>query len=1070
MSTARILIVGDDGVLGRDLSLHLERAGYAAAGVASCGAEAVARAGQLQPELMLVDYDIGGDMDSVTVARHIRESHGIPVVFITASTEAAVLRRAAAADPYGYLIKPLSERDVRPTIEVALQRHRAEAGLRRSESRFRRLFHCVRDAVLLIDESTGKVVEANDAAAKLFARPRPSLVGLAQESLYPPSHARCLVDLLAAQAESSTAGPIEAEVLTAEGRLVPVEIDADVFEVDADRKGWLGVFRDIGGRRSTERTLRERQARIDAVFRTAPAGIGMLVDGVLTEINRTMCEMSGYTEDELLGKSFRLLFASQEEFDRVGRDKHQAIETHGAGSTETHWQCKDGSCIDVLLNFTRLDPGDPASGITFAAVDITERKRIKAELRQRNRILEGLQRISRALLEVSDGAGAFDQIAAEVAAMLDLRFASVTLDRPATGTVRLVGLHGFDLSPSVPREVPIRQSLAGLVLERCAPVVEYDVRRLKDRLPLGLKELPVAFFAGVPMMADGRANGVLAVAHDHPRPVDSFLLVQLSAIANHIATLVERREAEAARRAGETELHAICNHVPVMICLLDEDNRIVRVNQTAARFAGRRPADLHGAKAGEFLSCLGALADSRGCGCGSDCTSCTIRNTVTDTLRNGRTHIQVGVSKQVGNHAGRPDLHLLLSTAPIDLAGNRRTLVVLEDITENRRLNEHLMRAQRMESIGTLASGIAHDLNNVLAPIVMCLSMLRETTVDPHILESIETMQVAARRGAEIVRQVLTFARGHGGEHVEIQPKHIVQETARIARETFPRSIEVTSDFVREPRTFLGDPTQIQQVLMNLCVNARDAMPTGGKLRIGVENTAILPPDTIPVPASRAGGFIAITVEDTGCGMSPEVVKRIFDPYFSTKPPGKGTGLGLAVSLGIVERHGGCIQVESTPGSGTTIRIFLPVATGKPLPPPVPLVDEPELRGHGETILLVDDEPSARSILSGMLDRAGYSTLVTHEGSEALKRLGDPGANVRLLVTDLMMPGMDGLDLIRHVRMARPDLLIVAMSGLGEDEIRASATEAGADQVIPKPFTHRILLRVLSDLLRQQGN
>ncbi|MBI3191642.1 MAG: response regulator [Pedosphaera parvula] len=370
-----------------------------------------------------------------------------------------------------------------------------------------------------------------------------------------------------------------------------------------------------------------------------------------------------------------------------------------------------------------------------------------------------------------------------------------------------------------------------------------------------------------------------------------------------------------------------------------------------------------------------------------------------------------------------------------------------------------------MESTGTLASGIAHDLNNVLAPIVMCLSMLRDTTTDGELIELIDTMQTAARRGADIVRQVLTFARGLGGDRVEIQPKHVIQETARIAHETFPRSIDVTCDFGRELQTFLGDPTQIQQVLMNLCVNARDAMPNGGKLHIRADNTSRVPSDALPAPKERDLGIVVISVTDTGSGMPPEVKDRIFDPFFTTKPIGKGTGLGLAVSIGIIERHGGCMHVESAPDAGTTFRVFLPAATGGPTAGSSARIDETLPHGRGETILVVDDEPSVRTIISGMLERSGYLPIVARDGAEALDRLNDLGDAVRMLITDLMMPGMDGLELIRSVRTTWPGLPIIAMSGLGEDDIRATAEDAGADRVLSKPFTNHTLLRAASDTM-----
>ncbi len=1067
MSTARILVVEDEAIVARDISMQLARAGYERVGVTARGEDAITLVGELKPDLVLMDIVLAGEMDGIVAATRIRELYTTPVVFITAFADSAVLHRAQAAEAFGYIVKPFEERELQPAIEIALHKHRTEAALRRSEARFRRLFNGVRDAVLLADAETGRILEANDEACRLFGRTRESLVGCHQSELHPRDKADTYRRFFDEHVRGSTAILTDAEIVAAEGRLVPVEINGGLVELGG-RSAILGVFRDISARRAAEQAVRDRQARLDAIFRAAPAGIGVVISRVITEVNDHVTRLTGYTREELIGQSTRMLYPSEEEFERVGTKKYGLIREQGTGTLETRWRGKDGRIIDILMSSTPINPGDIGAGVTFTVVDITESRRNKAELAQRNRMLEGLQRISRCMLDSTADADVFMQIADEVAAMLDVHVAAVMLHDPATRTLRLTGLHGIDLPENAPREIPVGNTLSGRVLERGEPVVETNAPGANPTLSPALQPLEAGAYAGVPLVVSGRMAGVLAIAHDGPCPADTLDIARLTAIAAHIASMVERREARAAQLRSETELLAIYDHAPVIICLLDEQARIVRANQMAARFAGREAGELNGAPGGDFISCLSDLDDSRGCGYGPSCATCPLRTTILDTLRTGTPHAQVEITRSVPQPEGARDIHMLLSTARLELDGRRRILVVLDDITDTRRLNEQLMRAQRMESIGTLASGIAHDLNNVLAPIVMSLGMLSESVRDPSGREMIELMQLAANRGADIVRQVLTFARGLGGERVEIQPRHMVQEIARIARETFPRSIEINCDFDRDLATMTGDPTQIQQVLMNLCLNARDAMPRGGQLMIHVANTDEVPSDALPPARNDTGRYVVFTVRDTGSGMTPAVRERIFDPFFTTKPVGKGTGLGLAVTLGIVERHGGSITVASEPGAGTTFQVYMPAASAGEGEEQQPHT-EPEIpRGRGETILVVDDEPSVRTVMAGILTKAGFAPLVARDGGEALLRLAECGGAVSLLITDLMMPGMDGLELIPRMRQARAGIPIIAMTGLGDDDVRNSARALGVDRILAKPFSNAALLWSVHELLQSQ--
>ena len=392
-------------------------------------------------------------------------------------------------------------------------------------------------------------------------------------------------------------------------------------------------------------------------------------------------------------------------------------------------------------------------------------------------------------------------------------------------------------------------------------------------------------------------------------------------------------------------------------------------------------------------------------------------------------------------------------------------LIVNTDITERKRLESQLLRAQRLESIGTLASGLAHDLNNVLAPLMMAVGMLRESTRDAQSRIYLDMLDKCTQRGADIVRQVLTFARGVEGTKAFVDPKHLINDMVRIARETFPRSIEIEFHTARARGGILGDATQIQQVLMNLCVNARDAMPDGGTLTLRLDQAELDQAATRIHPKARAGSYLILSVSDTGTGITPELMEKIFDPFFTTKPLGQGTGLGLPSVLGIAESHGGFLHVETQPGKGSTFNVYLPAVTNADLGG----INDSELatipKGSGELVLVVDDEPAVRRLVNALLTTNGYRTLLASEGTEGLALFEKNADEIKIVISDLMMPRMDGPTMIRALRKLRPSLKTIAITGLGEEGRVAEARAAGTDLVLHKPFTSAQLLGAIHQLL-----
>ena len=402
----------------------------------------------------------------------------------------------------------------------------------------------------------------------------------------------------------------------------------------------------------------------------------------------------------------------------------------------------------------------------------------------------------------------------------------------------------------------------------------------------------------------------------------------------------------------------------------------------------------------------------------------------------------------VRNEKGVPDYYLVTNT----------------DITEQKRAEEHLFRAQRMESIGTLAGGIAHDLNNILSPIIMGIDMMQLNQVDEETGRWLAIMKENAERGADLVKQVLTFARGMDGERISVQLKHIVKDLVGVLKETLPKSIAVKYDVETELWTISADPTQIHQVLMNVCINARDAMPSGGTLTIKAKNVSIDENYARMNIDAEPGNYARLTVADTGTGMTRDVLQWIFDPFFTTKEIGKGTGLGLATTLTIVKSHGGFINVYSEPSKGTRFSIYLPSAeAGKEME------IEPKNvlpRGHGELVLVVDDEINIRSITEATLTKFGYRAITAIDGTDALAVYSQQKKKIAAVLTDMAMPYMGGTALIRALRKIDPKIKIIAMSGLMSEGQTAELTNLNVNAVLSKPFTAETLLTTLASILK----
>ena len=404
-----------------------------------------------------------------------------------------------------------------------------------------------------------------------------------------------------------------------------------------------------------------------------------------------------------------------------------------------------------------------------------------------------------------------------------------------------------------------------------------------------------------------------------------------------------------------------------------------------------------------------------------------------------------------------------VTASMVTFADRPARMALIHDVTSKVQAEREARRAQRLESVGTLAGGLAHDINNLLSPIKLGLSIVRERTSDADTLEALSTMESNARRASEIVQRLLAFARGTESFRLPVEIREPIREVANIARNTFPKNITITTTVASDLPPTLADATQIHQVLLNLCLNARDAMPNGGRLGIAASRVKITELGSPAQGGLAPGAYVLIEVTDTGEGIAPDLLERIFEPFFTTKPVGHGSGLGLSSALGIIKSHEGYMQVASRPGKGSTFQVYLPALAGAVSHPP--REDSTAPRGHGELILLVDDETAILDITSRVLRAFGYKVVTADDATRAIGVFATHMAEVSVVMTDIMMPGMDGYSLITTLRKMLPTVRIIASSGQNAPGQKQRAISVGATGFLPKPYSAEDMLRTIAETL-----
>jgi PAS domain S-box-containing protein len=765
-------------------------------------------------------------------------------------------------------------------------------------------------------------------------------------------------------------------------------------------------------RREALRALRESQALYSSLVEQMPVGVFRKNEaGRYVFVNSEFCRLRGTTPDQFLGRTPRELGPLEDVFKTEATRHHEEIMRTGRPiEVVDEYHRPDGKVLFLhVLKSPVYDTARRIVGTQGVVLDITDRRQAESALL----LFRTLMDRSGEMIEVVDP---------DTSRVLDMNERACA----AHGYTReeYLNLTVFDLHPALTRERYAEQQ-----------------RRLRTSRAITIE--------GMHQRKDGTT---------FPTEVSLALVsVDRDYLVAVVRDVTERKQAEAALRESEERFRQAVENIREVFWMTDPaKNAMLYVSPAYEEIWGRTCRSLY-ENPRQWLEAIHpddcervvAAAMERQAQGGYDETYRIARPDGTLRWIRDRAY-------PIKNEAG--EVHRIVGTA--------------EDVTGRKELETQLAQMQRMESVGRMAGGIAHDLNNILAPIVMGAPLLRMGLPPARMEKTLATIESSARRGTELVRQLLMFGRGIEGRRQAVRLKELVREMVEILRETFPKNIAITSDLPADVWPLMGDSTQLHQVLLNLCVNARDAMPDGGSLRLVASNVRIDENYAGMRADARPGPYACLSVTDTGTGIAPDVIDKIFDPFFTTKAPGKGTGLGLSTLIGIVKNHRGFVAVESEVGKGATFRIHLPAEPG---------AEETALekatgaapRGNGELVLVVDDEESIRDVIGQTLEQYGYRVLIAADGGEACAKFALHLAEIKVVLTDLDMPVMGGVVMTQVLRKMNPAIRIIISSGKISDRTDPAGAAALQDlevnSILTKPYTAEAVLRLVHELLHGEG-
>jgi PAS domain S-box-containing protein len=838
--------------------------------------------------------------------------------------------------------------------------------------------------------------------------------GKVDDELFTPERAQKLTDLKQKVLRTGRACRQEIAYESEEG-LRYFELTLDPLRDESGNvTGISGMAMEI-----TDRRIADREIRLLAQTVASTRDAVALIDkhGRVLFVNDSIQILLDCDQHELIGQDISFIGAPLPGTPMREQIVRDAVEESWHGEWTARKKGGSEFPLDVWLSPLRDDEGEPTAFVAVAR-DLTERK-------QAERIQTATYRIAAAVSTTDNLYDLYRAIHEIVGELMPAQNFYIALLDDQSGLLSFP--YFVDEHDGTPAPRPPGKGLTEYVIRTGEPLLaspEVFHEMVEGGLveTLGTQSLD---WLGVPLSISAQTRGALVVqSYSEGVRFRREHYEILAFVSTQIAMAIERKRSEEAVRGSQALLHTVFESMPFELWVCGTDGRYVMQNPTSVARWGNQ---------------IGKLPSETGI------DPAVLRLWEENNRRASKGEI---VTEERQYNEGGKTIHIYNVITPIRRDGAIRGIMGMNmDITDRKNLEQQLLQSQKLESLGTLAGGIAHDFNNILGIIMGHASLLKEVVGNPAKLSrSAATIEKAAIRGAGLVRQILTFARKASVLIEQVNLNEIASELGRMIEETFPRSIAITLDLAPDLPAVDGDRTQLHQTLLNLCVNARDAMPSGGSLSITTERIRDRG------QGGERGWFARLTVADTGSGMDETTKRRIFEPFFTTKEPGRGTGLGLSVVYGIVESHRGFITVDSAPGEGTKFTLDFPLPHAAAVDgPAMPAADLSRTEGT-ETLLVVEDEEMLSELLKVSLEALGYTVLTASNGDQALSIYESMGEEIALVISDLGLPGMSGRDLFLKIRALRPEARVVIATGYLDPGTRTELLALGAKGFIQKPY------------------
>ncbi len=897
-------------------------------------------------------------------------------------------------------------------------------------------------AIVSVD-SERRVQVCNPAFEHMFGYPREEVLGKRIEALTaPPGHESEMVKLI----ETVRVGKVVKTTAVRRrrnGSLIDVRILGVPVVVEGKLMGSLAVYEDISERARSEEARRLAEERYRRIFESAVEGFfESTPGGHFVTVNPAMARIAGYSSPtEMIAGVYDIgkqLYVDPEQ----RKDVKRRLEEDGIiEGYEVHMLRKDGSKIWISMNVSAVrDSSGKVISHDGTAVDITERKRSELERQVTTEIAHAV-----AVTENLDDL--LRVIHQSLRKVVSAENCFVGLLDSSTGIFHFpFFVDKFDAKPA-PRQ--LGRGTAAYVL-RTGQAMSISEKRFKELLDRGDVEgpygTPARSWLGVPLRTPAAKIGVLAVRdYERDNAYSERDVEFLSSIGNQIALAIERKQAEDKLRASEARLRVLVEQLPAVLWTVDKNLIFTSVVGAGLKRLGLKPNQLVGKSLNDYFE------------------------TPDRTFLPIAAHLKAVCGDPTTFHVEWKDASYACHVEPLRNAeGEAEGAICMSlDVTDRKQLEEQFRQAQKMEAVGRLAGGIAHDFNNLLMVIQGYADLMVERVpAGDSLRRNAEQIRMAAQRAASLTRQLLAFSRKQILEPKVLNVQTIVADMEKILRRLIGEDIDLVTSSAKDLGLVKVDRGQIEQVIMNLAVNARDAMPNGGRLTIETANVELDASMTHASVVLAPGKYVMLAVTDNGCGMDEATQAHIFEPFFTTKEQGKGTGLGLATVYGVVKQSGGYVWVYSEPGHGTTFKIYLPRIDEGDSTSTGDIQSDASSRPKGsEVVLLVEDEQGVRELAQEYLQMCGYKVLTASDGHAAVELASMHSGPIHLLMTDVVMPGISGRELADRVSAIRPDIKVLYMSGYTDRAIsHHGILETGA-VFLQKPFTLSTLAAKLREIL-----